>query len=126
MKALIIEDDLEIVESVSLVIQMRWPEAQLVSTNMGRKGIELAQSENPDIIMLNLDLPDMSGFEVLKQVRLFSPVPIIILTAKAEEADMRMALECGADDYVINPCFPIDIIARVEAIVRKENNSIQD
>ncbi|MEE9400996.1 MAG: response regulator transcription factor [Dehalococcoidia bacterium] len=118
MKALIIEDDPEIVESISLTFQIHWPEAQLVSTHMGRKGTELAESEAPDIIILDLELPDMSGFEVLKQIRLFSSVPIIVLTVRAEEADIVKGLESEADDYILKPCGQLELLARVKARMR--------
>ena len=118
MKALIIEDDPEIVESISLAFQIHWPEARLVSTHMGKKGIELAESEDPDIIILDLGLPDMSGFEVLKQIRLFSSVPIIVLTGRAEEADIVKGLEWGADDYIVKPCGQLELWARIKARVR--------
>jgi DNA-binding response OmpR family regulator len=118
MKALVIEDDPEIVESISLTFQIYWPEAQLVSTHMGREGRELAESEAPDIIILDLELPDMSGFEVLKQIRPFSSVPIIVLTARAEEEDIVKGLESGADDYMLKPCGQLELLARVRARVR--------
>ena len=85
MKALIIEDDPEIVESISLALQIRWPETHIVSTHLGKKGVDLAESEAPDIIILDLGLPDISGFDVLKQVRSFSSAPIIILTVKGHK-----------------------------------------
>jgi len=118
MKALIIEDAPEIVESISLAFQIHWPEAQLVSTHMGKKGIELAESEALDIIILDLGLPDMSGFEVLEKIRLFSSVPIIILTVKAEEANVVKGLEWGADDYIVKPCGQQELLARIKARVR--------
>jgi len=122
VKALIIEDDPEIVESVSLAFQMLWPEAQLVSTHLGKKGIELAESETHNIIILDLGLPDISGFEVLKQVRFFSSVPIIILTVKTEEADIVKGLEWGADDYIVKPCGQLELLARVKARMRDKNH----
>jgi len=126
MKALIIEDDPEIVESISLIFQIHWPEAQLVSTHMGKKGVGLAESEDPDIIILNLGLPDVSGFEVLRQIRLFSSVPIIILTARAEEADIVKGLEWGADDYIVKPCGQIELLARVKARVRDKTHFAEE
>ena len=87
MKVLIIEDDKEIVDAITLAFQIRWPEAKVVSTRLGRKGVELVETEDPDIVILDLGLPDISGFEVLSQIRLFSRVPIIILTVRSEEAD---------------------------------------
>ncbi|TET14307.1 MAG: response regulator transcription factor [Dehalococcoidia bacterium] len=126
MKALIIEDDPEIVESVSLSFRIRWPEAQLVSTHLGRKGIELAESEDPDIVILDLGLPDISGFEVLREVRSFSSVPIIILTIKAEEASIVRGLEWGADDYVVKPCGQLELLARVKARIRDRDNLVDE
>ena len=118
MKALIIEDDPEIVESVFLAFWILWPEAQLVSTHLGREGIELAESEAHNIIILDLGLPDISGFEVLKQVRFFSSVPIIVLTVKEGEADIVKGLEWGADDYIVKPCGQLELLARVKARMR--------
>jgi two-component system KDP operon response regulator KdpE len=99
-KLLIIEDDVEIVDSINLTFQMDWPEVALVSTRLGEEGIDLAESEQPDVIVLDLGLPDISGFEVLKQIRQFSTVPIIVLTVRTEEADLIRGLEYGADDYI--------------------------
>ena len=126
MKALIIEDDAEIVESISLALQIRWPETQIVSTHLGNKGIDLAESDGPDIIILDLGLPDMSGFEVLKRVRSFSSAPIIILTVKADEADIVKGLEWGADDYIVKPCGQLELLARVKARIRDKSRLVKE
>ena len=126
MKALIIEDDPEIVESISLALQIRWPETQIVSTHLGKKGIDLVESDDPDIIILDLGLPDMSGFDVLKQVRSFSSVPIIILTVKADEADIVKGLEWGADDYMVKPCGQLELLARVKARIRDKSRLVKE
>lgn len=122
MKALIIEDDPEIVESVSLAFQMGWPEAHLASTHLGKKGLEMAETESPTIIILDLGLPDVGGFEVLKQIRLFSAVPIIILTAKTDESNIVKGLEWGADDFIVKPCGQLELLARIKARCRDRNN----
>ena len=122
MKALIIEDDPEIVASVSLAFHMGWPEARLVSTHLGKKGLEMVETESPSIIILDLGLPDVGGFEVLKQTRLFSSVPIIILTAKTEESNIVKGLEWGADDFIVKPCGQLELLARIKARVRDKNN----
>jgi len=121
VKVLIIEDDPEVVECVSLAFQLGWPEAQLVSTHLGKKGMELAESEDPDVIILDLGLPDISGFEVLRELRFFSHVPIIILTVKEEEADTVRGLEWGADDYIVKPCGQLELLARVKARMRDKD-----
>jgi len=86
MKALIIEDDRDIVEAISLGLQMLWPEVQVVSTYLGHKGVEMASSEASDMVILDIGLPDISGFEVLKQMRQFSSVPILVLTVWGENS----------------------------------------
>ena len=121
MKLLIIEDDEEIIEAIVLAFQIRWPEAKIVSTHSGRKGIELVESESPDIVILDLGLPDMNGFDVLRRIRQFSPVPIIIVTVRAEEADIIKGLEWGADDYMIKPFRQLELLARVKAHIRRQN-----
>lgn len=125
-KVLIVEDDQGIVDSVSLLLQMRWPEAQLVSTGLGEEGIELVESEAPDIVIVDLGLPDISGFEVLRQVRLFSSVPVVILTVKTEEADMVKGLEWGADDYIIKPFRQSEFLARLKVQLRKQTPPDQE
>jgi len=122
VKVLIIEDDPEIVEAVSLTFQMRWPEPKLVSTRLGEEGLEMVESEAPDIVILDLGLPDVNGFEVLKQIRLFSAVPIIILTVMADEADIVKGLEYGADDYVVKPFRQLELLARVKNVMRRQGS----
>jgi two-component system response regulator VicR len=121
VKVLIIEDDREIVETISLAFQIRWPEAKLVSTHLGERGVELVESEAPDIVILDLGLPDISGFEALRQIRLFSMVPVIILTVRAEEPDVVKGLEWGADDYMVKPFRQLELLARVRALIRRQS-----
>lgn len=126
MKALIIEDDPEIVESISLAVKIRWPDTQIVSTHLGRKGAELVEPVAPDIVILDLGLPDISGFEVLKEIRSFSMVPVIILTVKGDEGDIVKGLEWGADDYIVKPCGQLELLARVKARIRDMNRYSDD
>jgi len=126
MKALIIEDDPDTIESVSHVLQMRWPEINLASTHLGKRGIKLAGSVSPNVIILDLSLPDINGFEVLKQIRTFSSVPIVVLSVKAEETDIVKGLEWGADDYIVKPCHNLELLARVKARVRTEDSASEE
>jgi two-component system KDP operon response regulator KdpE len=123
MKLLIIEDDEGIVEAISLAFQIRWPEAHIISTHSGRKGIELVEEEMPDVIILDLGLPDMSGFDVLKKLRQFSKVPILIVTAYGEEADVIKGLEWGADDYITKPFRQLELLARIKVHIRRRSQS---
>lgn len=117
VKVLIIEDDWEIIESITLAFQLDWPEAQVIYTQQGTKGIGIVQSESPDIVILDLGLPDINGYEVLKQIRLFSSIPIIILTVRSQEEDVVKALEGEANDYVVKPFRQKELLARVRAQV---------
>ncbi|MDD5288293.1 MAG: response regulator transcription factor [Dehalococcoidales bacterium] len=119
MKVLVIEDDKEIVDAISLAFQIRWPEAKVISTRFGQKGVELVESEAPDIVILDLGLPDITGFDVLRQIRRFSAVPTIILTVRAEEADVVKGLEWGADDYITKPFRQLELLARVKSMIRR-------
>ncbi len=92
MKILIVEDDSAIVELVSLCLKVSWPDARILFTGLAGEGIELAERENPDLVILDLGLPDKSGLEVLKDVRGHSSVPIIILTVRDEESDVVRGL----------------------------------
>ena len=122
MKLLIVEDDREIVEVISLAFKIRWPEATLVSTHLGERGVELVESENPDVVILDLGLPDTSGFDVLKQIRLFSDVPILILTVRSEESDIVKGLEWGADDYMVKPFRQLELLSRIRALTRRQSD----
>ena len=119
MKVLVIEDDKEIVDAISLAFQIRWPEAKVVSTRLGQKGVELVETEQPDIVILDLGLPDINGFEVLRQIRRFSSVPTIILTVRSDEADVVKGLEWGADDYITKPFRQLELLARVKSLIRR-------
>ena len=119
IKVLIIEDDARIVQAMSTCFEMRWPGSIVISVSEGKKGIELVETESPDIVLLDIGLPDMSGFEVLHQIRLFSDVPIIIETVADQEADRIRGLESGADHYLIKPFSYLELLARVKAVLRR-------
>jgi len=119
MKALVIEDDPGIVEAVSLCFQLRWSGASVVSASQGGKGLELIETESPDVVILDIGLPDMDGFQVLRELRRFSEVPVLMLTVRGEDIDIARCLEMGADDYITKPFSHIELIARVQAVLRR-------
>ena len=119
MKVLLIEDDPDIVESIMMIFQIRWPEASVLTTVHGEKGIELVRDESPDIIILDLGLPDIDGLQVLSRVREFSNIPVIILTVRGDEIYKMRGLELGADDYVVKPFSPGELLARIKAVTRR-------
>ena len=119
MKALIIEDDHNLTKAVSLAIRARWPQAGVVNIAEGNKGLEAVETESPDIVLLDLGLPDMDGMEVLRHIRLFSTVPVIIITVRNHELDKLRGLEMGADDYLTKPFSYLELVARVNALFRR-------
>ena len=119
MKVLVIEDDPGIIEVVSLCFQLRWSGTTVVSAADGRKGVELVETQSPDVVILDVGLPDMDGYQVLKEIRRFSDVPVIMLTVRGEDTDIAKGLELGADDYITKPFSHIELIARVQAVLRR-------
>ncbi len=119
MKVLVIEDSLEMLNTISLCFKFRWPDVVVCSATTGSQGIEMAETASPDAIILDINLPDMEGFEVLKQIRLFSDVPIIIVTVRDAEMDRIKGLELNADDYIVKPFSPLDLLARMKTALRR-------
>ncbi|MFC2011124.1 response regulator transcription factor [Chloroflexota bacterium] len=119
MKVLLIEDDPGIIDVVTLTLELRWSDVNLTSTFSGEKGVELARTELPDLIILDLGLPDTDGFQVLRRIRGFCDVPVVILTVRGEELDKIKGLEMGADDYIIKPFSPGELLARMQALLRR-------
>lgn len=119
MKVLMILNDPEMLEGISLSFRLRWPQATLVSTVQGAEGVEMVETESPDLVLLDLALPDMDGFEVLSQIRTFSSVPLIVVTARGEEIERVRGLELGADDYVVKPFSHMELLARVRAVLHR-------
>ena len=119
MKVVVIDDSPEIIEVVTLCFQLRWGNTAVLPANNGTKGLELVEKENPDLVILDIGLPDMDGFEVLREIRRFSAVPVIMLTVKSEDTDIAKGLELGADDYVTKPFSHIELLARVQAVMRR-------
>jgi len=119
MKVVVIDDSPEIIEVVSLCFQLRWSGTTLVSASEGTKGLELIEAENPDVVILDIGLPDMDGFQVLREIRLFSQVPVIMLTVRGKDTDVARCLELGADDYIVKPFSHIELVARVQAVLRR-------
>jgi two-component system alkaline phosphatase synthesis response regulator PhoP len=119
----IIEDESNIVELVKYNLDREG--YHTISASNGRKGLELVRQELPDLVILDLMMPEMDGITVCKQLRADAQtksIPIIILTAKSEEADRVLGLEMGADDYVTKPFSPRELVARVRAVLRRSGN----
>lgn len=119
MKVLVVDDHQNIIDAVSLCISFRWPAAQVVAAYDGATGLEMIERETPDVVILDIGLPEMDGFQVLQQTRQFSRVPVIMLTVRDEDTDIARALQMGADDYISKPFSHVEFLARVEAVLRR-------
>lgn len=116
-KVLVIEDDIEIVNL--LEIHLKDIDCEVIKTYNGKDGLHAALTEKPDLIILDISMPEMDGIEVCKEVRKTQSTPIIMLTAKVEEIDRVLGLEIGADDYITKPFSIREFIARVKAVFRR-------
>jgi two-component system catabolic regulation response regulator CreB len=114
---LIVEDEMSIADT--LVFALRGEGFATHWVRLGREGIDCVQRGMAMLVILDVGLPDMSGFEVCKAIRRQSEVPILFLTARAEEIDRVVGLEIGADDYVVKPFSPREVAARVRAILKR-------
>ncbi len=120
MKALIVDDDLALADVVSFTLRRAGYE--VITANDGLRALQRWQQERPDIVLLDLNLPKMGGLDVCKLIRLESDVPILILSVRGEDDDIVTGLQYGADDYVVKPFSPRQLVARVEALLRRSGS----
>jgi DNA-binding response OmpR family regulator len=118
-KILIIDDEPKIVEICG--DYLRAAGYQVVTAGDGAQGLGVARRENPDLIVLDLMLPEMDGLDVCRALRREGDVPIIMLTARVEETDKLIGLELGADDYMTKPFSPRELVARVRTVLRRSS-----
>lgn len=116
-KILVVEDDSTLQEMLEYNLVRQGYE--VITTDNGRKAVELARSQKPNLILLDVMLPGIDGFEVCRILRKELSVPILMLTAKAEEVDKIVGLEMGADDYLTKPFSMRELLARVKAMLRR-------
>lgn len=116
-KILIVDDDINICELLKIYLEKNGFETAIV--NDGLSAVEYAESKKPDLILLDIMLPSLDGWQVCREIRKKSDVPIIMLTAKGETFDRVLGLELGADDYIPKPFDTKEVIARVKAVLRR-------
>ena len=121
MRLAIIEDDPEITEVVSIAFETAWPGSQIVSAPNAVEGLEMIKNESPDVVILDVALPegDSSGFDLCKEIRTFSEIPIIMVTARTREVDIIRGLELGAADYLTKPFSSVELLARTRDVLRR-------
>ena len=122
-KVLIVEDEKAISDIIMFNLKREGYEVMQALT--GTDGLNMAINKNPDIVLLDIMLPEMDGFEVLEKIREVSEVPVIMVTAREEERDKVLGLETGADDYVTKPFSMVELIARVKANTRRTVGAVK-
>ncbi len=119
MRVLAVDDEPEVIEVVRLCFNLRWPEAEVIAAATGEEALAAIEGQAPDLVLLDIMLPDIDGFEVCEEVRRFSDVPIIMLTARDAEVERVRGLEMGADDYITKPFSHLELLARSRAVLRR-------
>lgn len=119
-KALVIDDEVDLREQVNYILEKGGFEVLLAGD--GRAGLDLAVKHRPDVVILDILLPEMDGLEVCRRIRgdeRIGAMPVIMVTAKADETDIVLGLEMGADDYLVKPFSPRELVARVKSLLRR-------
>lgn len=116
-RVLLIEDDLAVQKGVTLALRRRGHEVEVAAS--GETGLLALERHRPDLVLLDLMLPGMSGLEVCRRIRESKQVPIIILSARGDDIDMVVGLEAGADDYIVKPAGAEVLEARIKAVLRR-------
>lgn len=124
MKILVIDDDIKICEVIKLYLEKEGFET--IIANNGVDGLNKFKNEMPDLVILDIMLPRKDGYEVCRDIRKISNIPIIMLTAKGETFDKVLGLELGADDYIVKPFDPKELIARIKAVLRRTQGEVND
>ncbi len=119
VKVLVIEENKRVVRDISFCLQVRYPEIIVSSAAEGLKGIEMVETESPDLVMADSSLPDIDTLDLVSKIREFSDVPLIILSEAESDMDRARGLEAGVDEYVPKPFSPIELLARVRALLRR-------
>lgn len=122
-KILVVDDEKDIVDIIKYNLEQEG-EFEVLTALDGKEALNIAEEEKPDLILLDIMMPGMNGFDVCKQLKTYAPtsrIPVIFLTAKENEIDEIIGLEIGADDYIQKPISPRKIIARIKSVIRRIN-----
>ena len=116
-KVLVVDDDVEMTDLLKIVLEPK--SFEVIAANAGGDGIELARKVSPDVILLDLLMPDMDGWQVCKEIRKFSKAPILVLSANSKPGMAARALDEGADDYLVKPLTTSVLIAHLKKLARR-------
>jgi DNA-binding response OmpR family regulator len=121
---LLVEDDPSIRMAIELALTRQGHQVATAAT--GEEALELWQAQRPELVVLDVMLPGLDGFEICRRIRRTDQVPIILLTARSDDIDVVVGLESGADDYVVKPVQPRVLDARIRAVLRRQGNGVAD
>jgi DNA-binding response OmpR family regulator len=119
MKILVVDDEPDVVELITLTFNLQWQESEVIAATDGESALKLLEEESPDVVVLDVGLPGMSGFDVCHRLRERSDVPILMLTIRGKLMDRLKGLDLGADDYIVKPFEPLELVARTQAVLRR-------
>ena len=117
MKALVVEDNPAMAELVSLCMKDHWPGLEITAVGNGEEGIVAVEADPPDVVILDIGLPDIDGWQVLKRLRAFSDVPVVVLTGRSGDEDLAAFLRGGAEDYVTKPFNTRALLESIERVL---------
>jgi two-component system KDP operon response regulator KdpE len=119
VRILVVDDEPDVTEVIELTFRLRWPGSEVIAAADGESALKLFQARSPDVVVLDVGLPGLSGFEVCRRLRAISDVPILMLSVRGEEKERLKGLELGADDYIVKPFSPLELVARTRAVLRR-------
>lgn len=119
MKIVVVEDEPDVAEVISLALTIHWADCLVLLAGDAAAALDMVERENPDLVLLDIGLPDRDGYTVCREIRAFSDVPIIMLTVRDTELDKVKGLESGADDYITKPFGHMELLARIRAVLRR-------
>jgi two-component system KDP operon response regulator KdpE len=119
MKLLVVDDAEAVIEAATICFALQWRGTEVIGAQDGETGLDLVERERPDLVLLDIAMPGIDGFETLREIRAFSDVPVIMLTARDDVLNKIKGLELGADDYVTKPFDHLELLARIKAVLRR-------
>jgi len=121
---LLMDDDENICKVIKLYLEKEG--MNILTAYDGKSGLEIFNRENPNLVLLDIMMPGISGIDVIKEIRKKNSTPVIMLTAKGDTFDKVLALELGADDYIVKPFDPKELIARIKAVIRRSESAPEE
>ncbi len=119
MRVVMIDDDQRLVSNIALCLRVKYPDVDVVSAGDGRKGIHMVETESPNLVIIGTSSPNADTLALIKNIREFSGVPLVVLSETTSDMDRARGLEAGADEYVTEPSSPVEFLARVSALLRR-------